>query len=100
MFIPPVKAAGAPALSPASAGKTGGQAQRPGFADHLKATLKTANILQHRSATAQEELSTGRNGNIHETLIAMNKADISFRMLTEVRNKLVNAYQEVMRMQA
>jgi flagellar hook-basal body complex protein FliE len=46
------------------------------------------------------ELSTGRNGNIHETLLAMSKADVSFRMLTEVRNKIVSAYQEVMRMQA
>ncbi|MDL2227102.1 flagellar hook-basal body complex protein FliE, partial [Deltaproteobacteria bacterium OttesenSCG-928-M10] len=67
---------------------------------HLKASVMTANNLQQNSATAQEELATGRNGNIHETLIAMSKADVSFRMIMQVRNKIISAYQEVMRMQA
>jgi flagellar hook-basal body complex protein FliE len=96
MFISPVKPASTPALALAP---TNRNEKRPGFADHLKASLMTTNALQHKSATAQEELSTGRNGNIHETLLAMNKADVSFRMVMEVRNKLVSAYQEVMRMQ-
>ena len=74
--------------------------ERPGFADHLKATLANTNTLQHQSGTAQQELATGRNGNIHETLIAMNKASVSFKMVMEVRNKVISAYQEVMRMQA
>jgi flagellar hook-basal body complex protein FliE len=82
-------------LSPASKAEA-----RPGFAEHLKATLTTANDLQHKSATAQQELATGRNGNIHETMIAMDKADVSFRMVMAVRDKVVAAYQEVMRMQA
>ena len=96
MFIGPVKPANTPALSMTPTSKVD---QRPGFADHLKATFRTTNVLQHQAATAQVELSTGRNGNIHETLIAMSKADVSFRMLTEVRNKVVSAYQEIMRMQ-
>jgi flagellar hook-basal body complex protein FliE len=79
---------------------TNKNAKRPGFVDHLKASFLTTNVLQHKSATAQEELSTGRNGNIHETLLAISKADVSFRMLTEVRNKVISAYQEVMRMQS
>lgn len=72
----------------------------PGFAEHLKASLMTANTLQNQSSTAQQELATGRNGNIHETLIAMNKASVSFSMIQQVRNKIVQAYQEVMRMQS
>ena len=44
-------------------------------------------------------MATGRSHNIHETMIALDKADVSFRMLTKVRNKAVEAYQEIMRMQ-
>jgi flagellar hook-basal body complex protein FliE len=72
---------------------------RPGFVDHMKATLVNANDLQHQAKTAMEELATGRNGNIHETLLSMSKAETSFKMVMQVRNKVLNAYQEVMRMQ-
>ena len=41
----------------------------------------------------------GKSKNIHETMIALNKADIAFRMTLQVRNKLVEAYQEIIRMQ-
>jgi len=97
MNITPIKPASTPALALAP---TDRNAARPGFAEHLKASFMTTNLLLHKSANAQVELATGRNGNIHETLLAMSKADISFRMLTEVRNKVISAYQEVMRMQA
>jgi flagellar hook-basal body complex protein FliE len=72
---------------------------RPGFVDHLKATLENTNDLQHQAKTAMEELATGRNGNIHETLLSMSKAETSFKMVMQVRNKVLNAYQEIMRMQ-
>ncbi|MDR1871561.1 MAG: flagellar hook-basal body complex protein FliE [Deltaproteobacteria bacterium] len=72
---------------------------RPGFEDHLKATVLNTNNLQFKAKTAMEELATGRNGNIHETLLSMSKAETSFKMLTQVRNKVLNAYQEIMRMQ-
>jgi flagellar hook-basal body complex protein FliE len=72
---------------------------RPGFADHLKATFVNTNNMQFQAKTAMEELATGRNGNIHETLISMSKAETSFKMLMQVRNKVLNAYQEVQRMQ-
>ena len=95
MLIRPLKPVATPALELAPTNKV--QAQ-PGFADHLKASILSANELQHQSSTAQQELATGRNGNIHETLIAMSKADVSFRMVAQVRNKIIQAYQEVMRM--
>ena len=97
MMIRPMQGASIPALELSATNKID---ERPGFADHLKASLATANVLQHQSGTAQQELASGRNGNIHETLIAMNKASVSFKMVMEVRNKIISAYQEVMRMQA
>ena len=96
MFISPIKPSSTPPLAMAP---TNRYVKRPGFVDHLKASFRTTNVLQHKSANAQVELSTGRNGKIHETILAMSKADVSFRMLTEVRNKIVSAYQEVLRMQ-
>lgn len=74
-------------------------AAAPGFAEHLKASIMSANSLQNQSTNAQIELATGQGGNIHETLIAMNKASVSFQMIKEVRNKIITAYQEIMRMQ-
>ncbi|MDR2339279.1 MAG: flagellar hook-basal body complex protein FliE [Deltaproteobacteria bacterium] len=72
---------------------------RPGFVDHLKATVYKTNDMQFQAKTAMEELSTGRSGNIHETLISMSKAETSFKMLMQVRNKVLNAYQEIQRIQ-
>jgi len=44
-------------------------------------------------------LIAGESKNLHETMIAMEKADISFRLMMGVRNKIIEAYQEIMRMQ-
>ena len=52
--------------------------------------------------TAEQKVSemvAGRNKDIPGTLIAMEKADVSLRMLMAIRNKIVNAYEEIMRMQ-
>jgi flagellar hook-basal body complex protein FliE len=76
-----------------------GRDQQPGFVDHLKATLEDTNDRQFAAKTAMEELATGRNGNIHETLLSMSKAETSFKMVMQVRNKVLTAYQEIMRMQ-
>jgi flagellar hook-basal body complex protein FliE len=71
---------------------------RPGFADALKDSMKDVNQMQIKAHSAMEELSTGKSNNLHETMIAIQKAEISFKMLAQVRNKVVSAYQEVMRM--
>ena len=42
---------------------------------------------------------TGESQDLHTTVIAMQKADLSFQMMMQVRNKIVQAYQEIMRMQ-
>ena len=96
MSISSIQPVASPALELMATNK---QDTRPGFVDHLKASFKTSNQLHHTAQTAMEELATGRNGNIHETLLSMNKAGTSFKMLMQVRNKVINAYQEVMRMQ-
>ena len=69
------------------------------FADTLSESLNKVNDLQKEADKAIEDFATGKTRNIHETMIAVNKADLAFRLTMQVRNKIVEAYQEVMRTQ-
>lgn len=69
------------------------------FGEVLKQSINEVNELQQEADQAIKELTTGENISIHQTMIALEKADISFKLLMQVRNKLVEAYQDVMRMQ-
>ena len=69
------------------------------FSKTLAESLGKVNDLQQEADDAIEGLVSGKSQNIHETMIAVGKADIAFRMTMQVRNKIVEAYQEVLRMQ-
>ncbi|MBI5419484.1 MAG: flagellar hook-basal body complex protein FliE [Deltaproteobacteria bacterium] len=69
----------------------------PSFLDALQKALSETTELQKSADAAAVNLQTGKAG-IHETLLAVEKAEISFRMLMQVRNKVMEAYKEVMRM--
>lgn len=71
----------------------------PSFSDMLKESLNDVNELQMEADKAVEELVVGKSKNVHETMIALSKAEIAFRMTLQVRNKMVEAYQEIIRMQ-
>jgi flagellar hook-basal body complex protein FliE len=78
----------------------GAPAARPGagaFADALGQAIGQAEALQ-LAADEQASASAMGAGNLHETALALEKADVAMRVATKVRNKLVEAYQEVMRM--
>ncbi|HNY66466.1 MAG TPA: flagellar hook-basal body complex protein FliE [Deltaproteobacteria bacterium] len=65
------------------------------FLDVFKDAVNTANeqaMEANRSAVA---LARGESGNIHETMIAMQKADIDIRLLVAVTNKLIDAYNQL-----
>lgn len=74
------------------------EARGPSFADTLKDAIGQVNRLQSEADSSIEKLVTGEQPDVHGTMIALEKADLSFRMMMEVRNKLLDAYQEVMRM--
>ncbi len=69
------------------------------FAESLTESISKVNELQKDADNAIQDLVTGKSENIHETMIAVNKADLAFRMTMQVKNKIVEAYQEVLRMQ-
>lgn len=70
-----------------------------GFGAILEGMVKDVHNLQSQANQAIGKVQTEESGSIHEVMIAMEKADISFRTMMQVRNKLLEAYQEVMRLQ-
>jgi flagellar hook-basal body complex protein FliE len=79
--------------------KPGQSEKGAGFGDILKDAISTVNELQKQSDQEIQKLMTGESQDLHTTVIAMQKADLSFQMMMQVRNKIVQAYQEIMRMQ-
>jgi flagellar hook-basal body complex protein FliE len=69
------------------------------FAGVLKSSLAEVNQLQQKADAAITALATGEKASLHDTMIAIEQADVSFRLMMQVRNKIVEAYQEIMRMQ-
>ena len=61
--------------------------------------IGSVNELQKSSDKAIQNLATGRTDNIAEVMIASEKADIALRLMVQVRNKIIDAYQEIMKMQ-
>lgn len=68
------------------------------FGEVLKESINEVNQLQLKADMSIEGLVSGENKNIHETMIAISKAELAFRMTLQVRNKVIEAYQEIMRM--
>jgi flagellar hook-basal body complex protein FliE len=75
-----------------------GSAQ-PGFRETLERYIQDVNSLQVEADKAVRNLVTGKMDNFHEVIVAMSEADLSFRLMMQMRNKLVDAYKEIMRMQ-
>lgn len=69
------------------------------FSDVLIESIEKVNALQKEADNAIEELLLGQNKDIVQTMITMEKADISFKLMMQVRNKIIQAYEEIMRMQ-
>ena len=75
-----------------------GNKEDAGFDRLLEETIGKVASLQKEAEKAINELSSG-NGDIVQAMISMQKAEISFQTMVEVRNKLISAYEEIMRMQ-
>ena len=78
---------------------TTGAAKGKSFADTLKEAITDVNMLQKESDKKMQELATGKSTNIPDVMMAAEKADIAMRMMVQVRNKIIDAYQDMMKMQ-
>lgn len=69
------------------------------FADTLKSAVNKVNELQQQADVKMQQLATGETTDIADVKIAAEKADIALRLMTSVRNKMIDAYHEIMKMQ-
>lgn len=69
------------------------------FQDILGGFFDEINVLQTKTNDSIENLSTGKVENMHEVMVAMSKAETSYKYMMETRNKLLKTYTEIMRKQ-
>jgi flagellar hook-basal body complex protein FliE len=90
--------AGAGIANPLAASADPSAATNP-FADLITDAVGQVNQLQAQAQTAVTGLMTGSGVDVHQAMIATQKADMAFELVLAVRNKAVQAYQSVMSMQ-
>jgi flagellar hook-basal body complex protein FliE len=69
------------------------------FGDTLKTEMEKLNTIQTHAQQMTEDYAAGKDVALHQVMIAMNRADMSLQLATQIRNRLVSAYQDVSRMQ-
>lgn len=88
-------------IKPGNAGeaKKEPSADQKSFAGILTDALGEVNALQNQSALMKQQLVAGQITDVHQVTLAAEKAGIAFQLTMQIRNKVVEAYQEIMRMQ-
>jgi len=81
------------------ANRAGPSGESSGFAGTLQNAMDQVQDAQGDAQTKVAELLNGNGMDVHSAMIAVEKADLSFQLMMQVRNKIVAAYQEVSRMQ-
>lgn len=69
------------------------------FSELLAKSIGDVNSMQVEANKAMERLATGQSKNLHETMLAVEQAEIAFKTMNQIRQKVLEAYKEVMRMQ-
>ncbi len=69
------------------------------FGEFLTSSIAKVNGLQQDANVAMEKLASGESKNLHETLLAVERADIAFKQMNQIRLKVIDAYKEIMKMQ-
>ena len=89
--ILPAEAPAQPAGGSPVAGKTFGQ--------QLESAISDVELQQQEAQYRVSSMLAGEGADVHDAMIAVQKADLSFQLMLQVRNKVVQAYQEIERMQ-
>lgn len=87
--------ASSPVAQPTSTSPTGDD----GFGSLVKDAVESIDATQKQADQEIRKAVTGESPDIHQTIIALQAADLKFQLGLQVRNKLVGAYEEIMRMQ-
>lgn len=76
--------------------KTGGEAS---FGDAVRNAIESVDRGQRQAETEIARAVAGESPDLHRTVVALQTADLNFQLALQVRNKVVGAYEEIMRMQ-
>jgi flagellar hook-basal body complex protein FliE len=79
--------------------KLGGDVERPEFSDLVKDFAKDVNDLQLQAGNAIDMLATGQAADVHQVMVAVEEAGIARDLMLEIRNRVLEGYQELIRMQ-
>ena len=88
-----------PSIVPLSIKDNGAAREGLPFTDLLKGIVEETDKQQQVADTGVKQLVTGEAESIHEVVLTTARADLAFRLMMEIRNRLIASYQEVMRMQ-
>jgi flagellar hook-basal body complex protein FliE len=69
------------------------------FKQLLEDSVNQVNNLQTQADTLAQQMASGKADNLHEVMLALNKASLALEFTIQVRNKVIEAYQEIMRTQ-
>ena len=69
------------------------------FSSILDSVIQQVEQTRHNAAESVKQLLAGENEELHQTVLATQKAELQFEIFLQIRNKVVSAYQEVMKMQ-
>jgi flagellar hook-basal body complex protein FliE len=86
-------------MNPGTQGASAAQEKGSTFLDALQNTMNEANQNQIDADRSVKDLIAGKTKNLHETMMQLQKADLSLKTMMQVRNKVLEAYKEVMKMQ-
>jgi flagellar hook-basal body complex protein FliE len=93
--ITPITGISLPSAAPALDGRSSGG----GFQDVFAAAVRGVESTGKEAAASVEQFLSGEGGELHSVVLATQRAELAFDLMLQMRNKVVNAYQEIMRMQ-
>ena len=91
--IGPIQGGGLPGRLNPAAGQTGGAS----FRDTLNGFLKDVDQMQKKADISIQRLAAGEITDVHQVVTASEEANVAFNMMMEIRTKVMDAYQEIMR---
>lgn len=71
---------------------------QPSFQDMFNGFLKDVNEMQHKADQSVQKMMAGEIKDVHQVMLAVGEAKVAFNLLLEIRNKTMDAYQEILRM--
>lgn len=95
--VNPIKIPEIPSIESTSPVKPGKPSGSPEFGKILAGYIDDVSKLQHGAGESLQKLATGEIKDVHQVMVAMNEAGVAFKLMMEIRNKLVQAYKEIIK---